>query len=531
MRRIRTGPHLLPRYNKLTSRAITMYCHQEGLIVPELTHGPIVGATTPHSVSIWLRADTACEAEIRLAQDPNDLPGKSIMSGSTSLRETTDFTGVIELSKLEPDSRYAYLVLLDGEVAHIDENLTPGFHTFPASGQGQGQDFSFAFGSCFIPQKYKDCIFKHLSQQCFTRADGRLNLRFFMMLGDNVYVDEFIKEKYGCATDCPIEEEDFREAYRETWKFKNFRRALSQMPTYMIFDDHEFWDNWGNIDTDGDQSAEKIEFIDKYAQQTYRHYQDSHNPDYQRRHAGNQSKYYYSFEYGHVGFFVLDCRTERKANSKIMLGVEQWHALFDWLRQNNDKYAVKFVVSSVPICFTGLPHWLIDKFHEKLGDQWHGYTKERLRLFEFIQKHDIQGVHFLSGDIHLGQAVAIRSKLKNNAPPVYAYTSSPLAQSFWLLSEKVPFWLNKMVYGIARWLVQILHGIGIYFVANDSIMADGIHYEPRNLFSIVEEINHGVVHVRQRGQDTEVRFEIYNAAGACVAQDEPHLVLKKGSAG
>lgn len=492
--------------------------------MPELTHGPIVGATTSHSVSIWLRADSACEAEIRLAQDPNNLPEKSITSGSTLLQETADFTGVIEMSNLEPDSRYAYLVLLDGEVAHIDDNHSPSFHTFPASDQGQGQDFSFAFGSCFIPQRYTDGIFKHIGQQCSTQADGRLNLRFFMMLGDNVYVDEFIKEKYG-STDCPIKEEDFKEAYRETWKFKYFRRALSQIPTYMIFDDHEFWDNWGNVAPD--KSEKQNEHIDEYAQKTYHLYQDCHNPDYQRRHAGNQSRYYYSFEFGNVGFFVLDCRTERNAKSKIMLGVEQWHALFDWLRQNNDKYAVKFVVSSVPICFTGLPHWLVNKFHEKLGDQWHGYTKERLHLFEFIQKHDIQGVHVLSGDIHLGQAVVIRSKLKNSAPPVYAYTSSPLAQSFWLLSDKVPFWLNKIVYGIARRLVQVLHGIGIHFVANDSIKAEGIYYEPRNLFSVVEEINHGVVHVRQRGQDTEVQFEIYNAAGDCVAQDKPHLVPKK----
>jgi len=379
--------------------------------VPKLTHGPLVGATTHHSVMIWLRADDDCHSEIRVAKEHNDLPEKYIARGSTILKETKDFTGVIEFTGLEPDTHYSYCVFLDGELA-LSNSLfpSPSFQTFPLPNQ-HAPDFSFAFGSCFIPQRYQDKIFNQIAERSSTQKNSVSNLRFFIMLGDNVYVDEYVKDI--CEKkkiDCPSVAEYYKGAYRDTWKYKNFRRALSQLSTYMIFDDHEFWDNWGNIDPNDPPSKHYDAEHDEHAKQTYQIYQDSHNPDYQSRHTNNKNQYFYKFGYGNVGFFVLDCRTERKADEKIMLGVEQWHALFEWLLDTKDNYAVKFIVSSVPITFIGLPHWLINKFHEKLGDQWLGYTKERLRLFEFIQKNKIQGVHFLSGDIHLGQAIVIRSK-------------------------------------------------------------------------------------------------------------------------
>ncbi len=81
-----------------------------------------------------------------------------------------------------------------------------------------------------------------------TEKGEELEPRFFLMIGDNVYVDKHIELRILDETRPPAESllELYREAYRDSLDYRTFRRALMQTPTYMIFDDHEFWDNWNN---------------------------------------------------------------------------------------------------------------------------------------------------------------------------------------------------------------------------------------------------------------------------------------------
>ena len=207
--------------------------------MPDLTHGPLVGATTDRSVVIWLRANGSAKAQVRLI-DAGDRPGDSkAVTAEADLSKEQDYTAVFSFSDLEPDSTYHYSVLLDDEAAlerSFVEQAT--FRTFPASDQEAGS-FSFAFGSCFIPEVHKDEIFNNLIDK-----HGPLDPRFFLMIGDNVYVDAHFKRRNEEGRP-PVESELvlYREAYRDSWQHEKFRRALMQTPSYMIFDDHEFRDN------------------------------------------------------------------------------------------------------------------------------------------------------------------------------------------------------------------------------------------------------------------------------------------------
>ena len=423
----------------------------------KLTHGPLVGATTDRELTIWLRGDGEGEAEIRLSKTLDALNDAAAKSKKAWLASRQDYTAVLSFTDLEADTTYHYAVLIDGEAV-----LGPEFdgmttlRTFPGLGK-KADSFSFAFGSCFIPEVHSDKIFKNLV------GERDFDPRFFLMIGDNVYVDEYLKlrnREEGLPTESLLEL--YRAAYRKSWSYPIFRQALAQTPSFMIFDDHQFWNNWNNL---------TVHQLDEEglpaAKQSYLEYQDSHNPYAKARHVSVEPTYYYTFSYGKdIGFFVLDGRMRRNPDAvpyRTILGDQQRQALYRWLKDNKDEYRLKFIVSSVPISFVALPHVIVQAFHGTLGDQWLGYPQERLDLFKFIDHEDIKGVHFLSGDIHLGQGLVIKSITDDPGPTVYSYTSSPLANNFHLLPEEVPSWTSTLLWVVLGLILGVVAALLLDF--------------------------------------------------------------------
>jgi hypothetical protein len=235
-----------------------------------------------------------------------------------------------------------------------------------------------------------------------------------------------------------------------------------------------------------------------------------------------------------------------------------------------------------------LPHKIIDFLHGELGDQWLGYPEERLELFKFIQQEKITGVHFLSGDIHLGQGLVIKPQKEKSAPPVYSYTSSPLANAFYLVPEDIPSWFStlfstaaalllgflltrylldvSLIWGLiiglpvgllGSWLwrkrqeqrgpqvktkpgffealvYRVLRNFAhqVYLRRLTGVAADRIHggnvdYVPDNLFPAVNEYNMGIVTVRRTPEDGEmtVQFKLVNPDGEDIGSEQkPHTI-------
>jgi alkaline phosphatase D len=423
-----------------------------------LTHGPLVGAVTHERAAIWVRARGDCTVEVTADMEPGRLPHNPRHRATANLSMQQDGTGVAALERLEADTRYSYAVLLNGEVVYpAAESEFPSFRTFPSPGR-KIESLTFAFGSCFIPWEYGDEVFDGLR-----RNAAALDLRMFLMIGDNVYVDEYFHNvRARLEYSAPVGDllSIYREAYRFSWQWENFRRFTAGMPTYMIFDDHEFWDNWGNV-----PSERTAADVFEAACQTYREYQDCHNPDYAARAAEREPQYWYTFEYGDVGFFVLDCRTLRNPTAvpfPTLLSNGQRAALFQWLAENNERYAVKFIVSSVPLTYMAIPEWMVRLHHISMGDQWPGYREERGEVFRFIQQNNITGVHVLSGDVHIGQSV--RFDAVKEGPPVYSYTASPLAQSYEILPRETPAAINALAGALVGAVLGVCFGWWIAFL-------------------------------------------------------------------
>ncbi|MBI3950408.1 MAG: alkaline phosphatase D family protein [Acidobacteria bacterium] len=280
---------------------------------PTLTHGGLLGAVTDTSIKIWARADRPAMLSVQYKLPSESWPG--ITSPGVSLATTEDFTGVVTLTGLMPNTTYDYRLLLDDMIQPGSEAT---FRTLKA--QGVRGTFTFAIGA--------DTRFGSDPYPIFDRIRER-NPDFMILMGDQIYGDS------------PVLIEDTKAAYerkyKENWAEAHLREFMKRIPMFMIWDDHEIINNW-------DQGQ-----VGRYlnAKAAYDEYQGSHNPPPR---APGQN--YYSFSVGQVDFYVLDTRSFRHVNSdpdnaaKTMLGAAQKADLKSWLSDSTAKF--KLIVSSVP---------------------------------------------------------------------------------------------------------------------------------------------------------------------------------------
>ena len=97
-----------------------------------LTHGPMIGAATEHSIRVWAR--TAAPGEVELVYDvaiPFTQNSKVMKAVTTA---EGDHIAVFEVKALQPDTRYFYGIRIGGALADIRPEITdqwPSFRTFP----------------------------------------------------------------------------------------------------------------------------------------------------------------------------------------------------------------------------------------------------------------------------------------------------------------------------------------------------------------------------------------------------------------
>jgi hypothetical protein len=80
-------------------------------------------------------------------------------------------------------------------------------------------------------------------------------------------------------------------------------------------------------------------------------------------------------------------------------------------------------------------------------DQWPGFNWGRKRLLRFIHDRKIGKLVFLAGDLHISNFIELDAK-DGNAPPIYQFTSSPIANEtklnfihrFFMFRDWVPFY-------------------------------------------------------------------------------------------
>lgn len=318
-----------------------------------LVHGPMVGSVTDASARFWVR--TANEAEVEVLVQParmKDLVPPIRAKGRTKADD--DYTAVLEVDGLNPDTDYAYEVHVAGEKASAAL-----FRTFPKAGAAARFDVIFGGGAGFTPQ------YEHM----WNTLAGRKPLAM-LWLGDNVYID------------APTMPEMQWYCYYRRQSRPEFRRFAAATANYAIYDDHDFGLNDCIPGADIDDPPWK--------RPVWRIFKENWaNPSYGG--GEKQPGCWYTFSIGDVDFFMLDCRYYRtlKSNPPTMLGP----AGKAWLKAalGKSKGTFRVLASSVPWAYGAKPG---------SKDPWQGYKEEREEIFSFLAENKIGGVILISADRH-----------------------------------------------------------------------------------------------------------------------------------
>jgi len=332
-----------------------------------LLHGPMLGHVTEGAASFWVRTAEESEVTIRVESAGNP----EVRSATGRTKKNADYTTVVRVEGLQPDSEHSYRVEIDGEEVEV---ATPKFKTYPPV--GTAAKFQVAFTACagYAPEHER-----------VWNTIGNRNPLALLMLGDNVYIDdpEHALTQQFCY---------YRRYSRPEW-----RELVSGIGVYAIWDDHDF----GKDDSFGgpkiDTPVWKREVWNVFTQ-------NWNNPAYGG--GEKQPGVWFDFHIGDTHFIMLDGRYYRKANERkgakpaddetlSMLGPVQ----LAWLKETLKTSDATFKIISSPVPWADGTTPGRNRF-----DKWEGYPDERKEIFDFLSEQKINGVVLLSGDRHRSDA-------------------------------------------------------------------------------------------------------------------------------
>ena len=250
--------------------------------------GPFVRGIWESGANFWIELDRAAEVRIEVAPE----------GGRAAFRPTQQPTvrlgrrhfAMVTVEDLKPGSWYVYRAsIIDNGLAQaLEEHRLPGmrgqlFRTMEA-GPWDGR-YRFAHASCRIARHSAEGsghgggdgpdVLSMMAGWLGARATRRDSEwpRFLLLTGDQIYADDCddfiisrIEEKRrrhasppplpslagttpgpGRAGRRDIHPSDFEEyaiVYEHSWNFPGVQQVLANLPSFMIFDDHEVGDDW-----------------------------------------------------------------------------------------------------------------------------------------------------------------------------------------------------------------------------------------------------------------------------------------------
>lgn len=351
--------------------------------------GVAAGDVTASSAVLWTKAAGGAEVTLELASTADFAPPLTFVAWATS-RSAHDDTIKIDVTGLAPATTYFYRFISTPEFAI---SRTGRFTTLAAATDAAPLSFVFSGDT-----NYSFAPFTVVEDMAAENAE------LFIWFGDTIYGD-VPSGGLGAA----VTLDDYWAKYRQIRSETGIRDVLAKMALLTGGDDHEVRNDYAGTDPRLDplqRSAGLQAFFD-------------YMPI--RENPAEPFRMYRRFRAGaNVEFFMLDGRQYRDPSVKAecnsnpdpygfllgplsrrddcvdlltdpartMLGAAQYEWLTTGLLESTA--AVKFIVNNVPLSYVGpYPY-----------DRWDGYDGERRRLLEFIDQNAIDGVVFLTTDIH-----------------------------------------------------------------------------------------------------------------------------------
>ena len=343
--------------------------------------GVASGDPLADKVIIWTHITTTNSTETvnwQVATDSNF--NQIVASGDTTTSAAVDFTIKIDVTGLQPDTRYYYRF----NDAQNRYSATGRTRTAPV---GDKEELKFAVGSCSSIYSAYFNAYRKIAQ--------RDDLNLVIHLGDYIY--EFVDEDEQIRIPDPYPTEptglnDWRAIHKYYSLDPDFRLAKQQHPFAIIWDNHDFSSRTGLS-----------------GQQAFMEYTPTRqvNPiDF--------NKIYRKLSYSNLAdIILLDAMQFRDrdtiaAGENSMLGVEQFNWFTETLSNSTAQWKIvgnqkNFSRWAVPALegLIGAPGGLLN------AKSWDGFALERLKIVEMIRDSQINNVIFISGDMHVSIAAEV----------------------------------------------------------------------------------------------------------------------------
>ncbi len=340
--------------------------------------GPTVGAPTIATTPIFFAVDKGNESAQFTIRVIESTTGTSHTPYEISPFCSGDVCSYIaSFANLPAEQNMTVRIYRNGSL--VKQSLNP----FKIANNNNIQDFDFLVGSCAglgAATDAKEDIFPQMASE---------NAEFMLWLGDMVYLPSSNLDTFVA----------FDTYLRYTTLSPKRNQLYQSFFHFGMWDDHDYSSNNGTADY-----ADK-----KYTTRLFKTWLPS--PGYE--HPGSTGGIQNTFKYRDIEFFNTDVRYYKTYNDH--LGDEQ----LDWLKQKllQSNAAFKFIQFGTPV---------LDTRTVKDTETSLWQTGERAELFDFIYTNNIEGVVFLSGDLHRSHFIKHNPGC-NSTYPFYEFMSSPLS--------------------------------------------------------------------------------------------------------
>lgn len=369
-----------------------------------LQAGPMLGYVEMQEANLWLQTTAAAAIEIQYWVKGEENTSNTSYAGHTDAAES--FSKHIKLTDLEYGTTYEYDLYLNGEkvaFSYPTEFTTQElwqWRTDPPA-------FTVAFGSCLYinDKKYDRPGDPYGTSPEILESIYNKKPDLMLWIGDNVY----------------YREPDFYSLPRMDYRYRDARDTPEMQPllagaiNLATWDDHDYGPN--NSNRSYRMREEAADMFERYWS----------NP------GNNRQGIYTKYKFNDVEFFLLDDRYFRAPNrlsdsDKAYFGRQQMQWLKDGLVSSDA--AFKIVVNGNQVTNTGNTH-----------ESFPMYKGEFNELMDFLVEEKVEGVLFLSGDVHYGQLLKTE---REGLYPLYEFTSSPLTAGVYEIADSEESYDNPL---------------------------------------------------------------------------------------
>ena len=418
--------------------------------IPPFTGNPFSlgvasGDPTPDGIVLWTRLAPApleggglpplvFGVRYELAADENFT--QIVRRGSIEALPEEAHTVHVELAGLQPATPYWYRFKWGTAVSRVGRTRTaPAFGTTPDA-------MHFAFVSC---QNYSNGYYP-----AYGDIADQPELELVVHLGDYIYEGAGTGGNHMEGRDHVPQRElfslaDYRTRHALYKTDLDLQDAHAAHPFLMTWDDHEFKDNYADLDLDGVDPEEPLETVALRRAAAYLAYWEHAPLSRLRKPVGKDMNLYRRAHWGGLAtFHVLDTRQHRSDQmtgqctlaqrdpvsgycpvqldpARTILGAEQREWLFEGLAGQG---ATGWNVLANQVGFAPQDTLLTDLNRRRFSpDPWDGYVRDRQRVLDFLKDNELKNAVVITGDKH-------QNSVRNVAESYLDLAGSPITTEF-----------------------------------------------------------------------------------------------------